>query len=409
MSIASDVNKTQESIATTQYDVVVVGAGPYGLTTAAHLFGKGLKVAIFGKPLELWRERMPAGMLLRSHWWATSLSDPKNQYSFARFLAQSSKYKACYPVPIEAFIDYGLWFQQHAVPNVDETYVANIKREGNQFILTLEDGRVVRSAAVIMAIGVYYYAHRPAEYAGLPTELVSHSFDHSDFSRFKGKEMLVVGGGQSAVEYSALLHEAGALVHLVARRPINWLGPDNENPRPFVERLKSPTAGIANGWRNWILEYVPYLFYRFPQPKRDRYLKNNYNAAASDWLRDRVIGEVDIRENQKIMALQAAGDGVAVTLSNGDHLHVDHVMLSTGYAVNLQNLPMLHQDLASQISTDAGIPVLSHYFESSVPGLYFIGLSSIRAFGPLYRFVLGNKAAAQRIASAVARRLSHAR
>jgi thioredoxin reductase len=409
MSIASDINKTQDSIATALYDVVVVGAGPYGLTTAAHLLGKGLKVAIFGKPLELWRERMPAGMLLRSHWWATSLSDPKNRYSFARFFAQSPKYKACYPVPIEAFIEYGLWFQQHAVPSVDETYVANIKREENQFILTLEDGRVVRSAAVIMAVGVYYFAYRPAEYTGLPAELVSHSFEHSDFSRFKGKKVVVVGGGQSAVESAALLYEAGAQVHLIARRPINWLGPDSEKPRPLIEQLKAPTAGIANGWKNWILEYVPYLFYRFPQPKKDRYLKNHYNAAASDWLRDRTIDKVDIRENQKITEMQAADNGVAVTLSNGDHLEVDHVMLSTGYAVNLQNLPMLDQDLAAQVHTDADIPILSHYFESSVPGLYFIGLSSIRAFGPLYRFVLGNKAAARRVASSVSRRFSHAR
>jgi thioredoxin reductase len=409
MSVASNIDKTQESIATAQYDVVVVGAGPYGLTTAAHLLGKGLQVAIFGKPLELWRERMPAGMLLRSHWWATSLSDPKNQYSFARFLAQSPKYKACYPVPIEAFVDYGLWFQQHAVPNVDETYVSDIKREGQQFMLTLEDGRVVRSAAVVMAVGVYYFAYRPAEYSDLPRELVSHAFDHGDFSHFKGKEILVVGGGQSAVESSALLHEVGARVHLVVRRPINWLGPDSEKPRPLIEQIKSPTAGIANGWKNWILEYVPYLFYRFPQPKKDRYLKNHYNAAASDWLRGRTIGKVDIRENQRVTAMQATGDGVAVTLSNGNHLHVDHIMLATGYAVNLQNLPMLDQELAAQINTDAGIPLLSPYFESSVPGLYFIGLSSIRAFGPLYRFVLGNKATARRVAAAVARRLSHVR
>lgn len=177
----------------------------------------------------------------------------------------------------------------------------------------------------------------------------------------------------------------------------------------MLEQIKAPTAGIANGWKNWILEYIPYLFYRFEQPKKDRYLRTHYNAAASDWLRDRTLGKVDIRENQKITTMKAAGDGVAITLSNGDHLDVDHVMLSTGYVVNLQNLPMLSPDLAARVKTDNGVPLLNHYFGSSVPGLYFIGLSSVRTFGPLYRFVVGNKAAACRVAMAVSRRLSHAR
>ena len=409
MSVASDINKTQQSVDTAQYDVVVVGAGPYGLTTAAHLLGKGLNVAVFGKPLELWRERMPEGMLLRSHWWATSLSDPQKKYSFTRFFAQSPTYKACYPVPIEAFIEYGLWFQKHAVPNVDETYVSKIERENNQFVLTLEDGRVVRSAAVIMAIGVYYFAYRPSEYSGLSPELVSHAFDHSGFSRFAGKEVLIIGGGQSGVESAALLNEAGAKVHLVARRPINWLGRDDESPRSLIEQLKAPTAGIANGWKNWILEYIPYLFYRFAQPKKDRFLNSHYNAAGADWLRDRVIGKVDLREKQNVTALQAAGDRVDVTLANGEQLHVDHVLLSTGYRVDVQNLSMLDAQLLSQVKTYDGVPLLSHYFESSVPGLYFLGLSSVRTFGPLYRFVLGNKAAARRVTAAVARRLAHVR
>lgn len=403
MSVVSNVKQNQQPISTAQYDVIVVGAGPYGITTAAHLRAKGLNVAIFGKPLELWRERMPLGMMLRSHWWATNLSDPQRKYSFARFFEHSPKYKATYPVPIEAFVDYAMWFQQNTVPDVDETYVSCIERDGEQFVVTLEDGRVVRAPSVVMAVGVYYYAHRPTEYSGLPSHLISHSFDHGDFDQFVDKELLVIGGGQSAVEYSALLNEIGARVHLVSRRPIHWLGPDRGSARSLIEKLKAPNAGIAPGWKNWILEYVPYLFYIFPQEKKDRYLRNNYNAAAAHWLRERVIGKVDIHENQKVTSMEPVDNRVAVTLSNGEHLEVDHVMLSTGYTVDLNKLPMLHPDLASQVATDQNIPILSHYFESSVPGLYFVGLSSVRSFGPLFRFVVGSKAASQRVASAVAR------
>src|SRR5438128_5306340 len=157
-----------------QYDAVVVGAGPYGLSTAAHLLGRGVRTAVFGRTLELWRNHMPDGMLLRSHWWATVLSDPRGEYAFDRFIRESG-YDASYPVPRKVFIEYGLWFQKHAVPQVDETYVSSIERRNELFLLTLEDGRTVEAAAVVMAIGVYYYAHRPEQFGHLPPGLASHS------------------------------------------------------------------------------------------------------------------------------------------------------------------------------------------------------------------------------------------
>ncbi|MBV9228627.1 MAG: NAD(P)/FAD-dependent oxidoreductase [Chloroflexi bacterium] len=411
MSVVSDIEKSQQPVSVAQYDVVVVGAGPYGLSAAAHLRGRGLKVAIFGKTLELWRYRMPPGMCLRSHWWATDLSDPKKQYSFNRFYKQSAKYQPGYPVPIETFIDYALWFQKNVVPDVDETYVSSIERKDKQFVLTLVDGRVVQSSAVVMAIGLYYYANRPEEYSHLPAELVSHSFDHGAFDHFAGKQIVVIGAGQSAVENSALLNEAGANVHLVARRPIHWLDPDRTEGRPLLEQLRAPTAGIAIGWVNWGLEHLPYLFHRLPQYRKDRYIRSHYTAAANDWLRDRVIGKVTLHEGQKITKMEQVDNHVEVTLSNGEKLQADHVMCATGYKVNIKNLSMLHPSLLAEIETmdggdkDENTPILNSWFESSVPGLYFLGLTTLRSFGPLYRFVVGAKAAASRVASSAPRRV----
>jgi cation diffusion facilitator CzcD-associated flavoprotein CzcO len=383
------------------YDAVVVGAGPYGLSTAAHLRGRGLRVAVFGKTLELWRHHMPKGMLLRSHWWASNLSDPAKAYGFERFV-QESRHKKGYPVPLQAFIDYGLWFQQRAVPDVDETYVASIEREGNRFLLTLEDGREVQSAAVVMAVGLYYYANRAAPYDSLPAGLVSHSCDHNDFSRFKHREVIVIGGGQSAIEFAALLQEAGATVQVVARRPIMWLGPDRANERTVLERIRAPNASIAPGWNNWVLDHLPYVFYRFPQESKDRY-NSNYMSGATDWLRDRVIGKATLRERQTVVAVKAVAGRVDATLADGAKVRADHLLLATGYKVDVAKLRMLDPSLRAEIQTDRAIPVLSPWFESSVPGLYFVGLSSLRAFGPLYRFVAGCGAAARRVASAVAR------
>jgi len=287
---------------------------------------------------------------------------------------------------------------------VDETYVTSVERKDGQYLLTLADGCVVCSPVVVMATGVYCYSNRPEEYSGFPRELVSHAFDHGDFSKFVGKEMVVIGGGQSAVEYAALLHEAGARVHLVARSPIRWLAPDREAERSLIEKIKAPSAGIAPGWRNWVIEHVPYLFYQYPQERKDRFLGNHFNAGANDWLRPRVLGKVDVREGQRVTQLRAVDSGIEVTLSTGEMLKIDHVMTSTGYKVGMDHLTMISPSLCAQIETDdRNIPVLNHYFQSSAPGLYFVGLSSVRAFGPLYRFVVGTKAAAERVTSAVAR------
>ena len=383
------------------FDAVVVGAGPYGLSTAAHLLGRGLRVAVFGRTLEMWRDRMPKGMLLRSHWWATNLSDPLQEHGFDQFVRQS-RHGRRYPLPLQTFVDYGLWFQQRAVPDVDETYVASIERQDGRFLIALEDGREVESRAVVMAIGVYYYANRPEQFAGLPADLVSHSSEHRDFARFKGRDVVVIGGGQSAIEYAALLHEAGAAVQVVSRRPIQWLGPDRSGARSTLERILAPDASIAPGWTNWVWDQWPWLFYRFPLGWKDSY-NAIYHSGATHWLKDRVVGKVTLHEGQTVAKLEMARGKLDATISDGAKVSVDHMILATGYTVDITKLPMIDPSLRAEIETDRAIPSLSHWFESSVPGLFFVGLTSLRAFGPLYRFVAGCGAAARRVADGVMR------
>jgi cation diffusion facilitator CzcD-associated flavoprotein CzcO len=386
-----------------RYDAVVVGAGPYGLSAAAHLLGRGLNVAIFGKTLELWREHMPRGMLLRSQRWATSLSDPDRRYTFARFFRESG-YRAGYPVPLDTFIEYALWFQRKAVPVVDETYVTSIARRDGYFLLTLEDGRRVESAAVVMAIGLRCYAHRPEEFSGLPAGLVSHSSDLRDLDGFRDRRVVVVGGGQSAVEYAALLHEAGATVDLVTRHRIVWLERDRTGERGVVERIRAPDTGIGPGWKNWVLEHLPFLFYRLPRSTKDRALITYSGAWAADWLRDRIANNVNVHEGHIAISIEAHDRKVNLTLSDGARIGADHVVLATGYRVDLDKLPMIDPALRAEIKTEMGVPVLGPSFETTVPGLYFVGATSLRSFGPIYRFVLGCRSAAPRVADSIARR-----
>ena len=408
MNLSFDVQKPHDSVPTAQYDVVVMGAGPYGLSVSAHLQAYGLKVATFGKSNYFWRNHMPKGMLLRSYWWASSLSDPEKKYSIEKYF-QHKGIKAVYPLPIETFIDYVSWFQKNAVPNLDETYIANIDRKDNHFRVTLEDGRVVESRAVVMAPGLHYYFYCPPEYAKLPSTLVSHSADHVDLSVFAGKRVAVIGRGQGALESAALLHEQGADVCLISRSPLRWLPGGNGKKltwiQSWLQSLRSPRAALGNGWKNLFLEKFPYLSYYIPYGVRYRVFDHHHGPIGAHWLKSRIIGQFSVKERVQVNKVETVNNLARLTLSNGEVLEVDHVMLGTGYRTDVWRLPMLDTSLHRAIQIDEGFPVLNHWFEASVPGLYFVGYTSLRSFGAFYRFVAGVEAASRRVSKAVTQQM----
>lgn len=407
MSKSMDATVFTQSVPTAHYDVVVLGAGPYGLSVAAHLLGQGLNVAIFGKTMELWHTIVPKGMLLRSYWWATDLSDPQKQFDLAHYFS-AHNLQPFDPVPGEMIADYGHWFQQHAVPSVDDTYIQTIEQKDGAFAITLVDGRVITSVNVVMAPGVQYFINRPSEYDHLPKELVSHTADHHTFDDLAGKSVVMIGGGQSAMESAALAYESGVQVQLVSREALVWIKDPAAFPthRPFIERLKAPKAGIAPGWFNWIEETFPYGFQRLPRSTKDRLLGGSlsHGPMGSSWLKPRLIGKVPLYEQISVEEVKEADGGLVLTLSNKKTLKADHLILGTGYRPDLKRLPMLGSSLFPHIREYQGSPVLTNHFESTIPGLYFVGFSSFKSCGPYYRFVVGTGAAARRVASSAAQR-----
>lgn len=391
-------------------DTAVIGAGPYGLSVAAHLRGAGVAHEIFGEPLESWQSFMPQGMVLKSEPFALNLSDPARRFSYERFLAaRGVAYKRVLdPVPLDRFVEYGHWFRRQAVGDVRRVKVRRVARSDGVFRLELEDGTVATARRVVLATGHMGFRKVPDELLGLPEAMCSHSTALDDLRGFAGRDVTVVGAGASALETLALLHEAGATTRLVARREqINWnprLGPD----RTVLERIRAPWIGIAPGWRAWAVSELPFVYRRvFAPAKRHRYFLSSWGPAGAWWLRERVEGRIDLLLGHRLASARVVDGRVRLGLTGpggASEIVTDYVVAATGFDVALERIHCLDPGLRAQIAREGRYARLSARFETSVSGLFIVGLAAAPVFGPVQRFVFGTKHAAPAVTTALRRK-----
>jgi FAD-dependent urate hydroxylase len=397
---AASVDTTERTRPVARCDVAVIGAGPYGLAAAAHLRAAGLATRAFGHTMAFWRRNMPKGMKLRH---ATGISDPDGRFSLEVY-ARENAGAAERPLPIETFIAYGEWFQRHAVPNLDRRKVTRIAPAAGGFALQLEGGDTVEAERVVVALGLKNQDYRPAEFAGLPPRLVSHSCEHVDFAQFRGQRVAVIGRGQSGCESAVLLREAGARVELLCRGPIHWIGAETPGHGPTnvlwrLHDLVTPHFAIGPFPLNWCV-VAPTLMHRLPPALRELVGTRCLRPAATAWLRPR-WGDVRATTGRAVRDASPAGEGLSLRLDNGAAVAVDHVLLATGYRVDVAKYRILAPELLHRLDCVDGYPVLSDGLESSVPGLHFVGSSAVHSFGPLMRFVAGTGYATRALARAV--------
>jgi NADPH-dependent 2,4-dienoyl-CoA reductase/sulfur reductase-like enzyme len=385
-------------------DVAVVGAGPYGLAVAAHLHAaNGLDVRVLGRVMDFWESQMPAGMLLRSPYVASNIADPERSLTLDAYGAANGG-SVPKPVPLDRFISYGRWFRQEGVPEPDPRLVTRIEN-GNGFSLELEDGEKLRARRVVVAAGIAPFAVVPPELAGLPRELVSHASDHQDLTPFGQKSVAVVGGGQSALESAALLRELGAEVEVLVRAPrIYYLRrvPRLHRLGPLTKLLFAPAevgpVGVSR------LVSAPRWYRRTPRRLQDALAVRSLRPAGAAWLVDR-LQDVQITTGRKVVAAHP-GDSLEIVLDDGSRRRVDHVLLATGYRVDIARYPFLSSSLLERIDRTEGFPRLTRTFESSVSGLHFVGAPSAWSYGPLMRFVAGTEFTAPVIARGIVGRRS---
>jgi FAD-dependent urate hydroxylase len=374
--------------------LLVVGAGPYGLATAAHAKRHGIDPFVVGDPMAFWRDNMPAGMLLRSgtDWHL----DADGVDTFEAYLGERGVDPAGVPpVPLQTFLDYADWFRARTGLEPDPTLVSGIEQVDGSFAVSFEDGRRMTAEAVVAAPGIARFPVIPEWVpAALPETHWSHTSALVEFERLEDSRALIVGGRQSAFEWAALIAEAGAAsIHVVHRHdPPSF----EEADWTFVDELMDSTISIP-GW-----------FRRLPRAERDAIAQRFWaegRLKLEPWLTPRLIeGVVHRRPRAEVASCRVRPSGeIDVELSGGERLVVDHLVLATGYRPNLANVAYL-RPLLDHIETADGFPVLDEHFQTSVPGLFMPGFVATRDFGPFFGFVRGCPAAATLIVAGLRQR-----
>ena len=390
-------------------EIAIVGAGPYGLSIAAHLRGQGIPFRIFGRPMESWLLHMPKTMSLKSDGFASNISDPNGELTLEKFCAERGiEYAAMQmPVKLDTFTSYGLTFRERLVPELEEKFVSNIERTHDGFRLRLEDGEELTARRVILAIGITHYAWTPEVLASLPPEFVSHSFRHLETEKFNGKSVIVVGGGSSATDLAAELHEAGAKVQLIARqKEMNFhSAPQIGKKRSLWKRIRHPKSGLGPGMRSAAFCTFPTLFRLLPAALRVEIVRRHLGPSGTWLTKERVVGKVQIQLSASIERAEVKNGRIhlSVRLAEGGtrEYAADHLIAATGYHVDLDRLTFLSPELIGQIKDLDRTPILSSDFESSVPGLYFAGVSAANTFGPMMRFAFGASFTARHLTKAM--------
>jgi FAD-dependent urate hydroxylase len=369
---------------TTATSLLVIGAGPYALSTAAFAHHHGIDTVVVGRPMGFWREHMPAGMLLRSgpDWHL----DAASVHTLEAYLEERAIDPAeVDPLPIGLFLDYAEWFRQAKGIEVREDLVAELAKLDGRFEAVLDSGERVAADAAVAAPGVGFFTNRPDWAESVPPGHAAHTCDLVRFEDLSGARVLIVGGRQSAYEWAALLAEHGAeRIDLVHRHDVprfervSWR---------FVDPYLLNTARIRGWWRTLSKAEQDAIVQRFWEVGR---------LTLEHWLTPRLASTAIHRwPGTEVIHAQAtpAGGELQVRLSNGEGLLVDHVVFACGYKAELPRVPYL-AGVLDRIQVTDGFPVLDEAFGTSLSGLYLPGFTATRDFGPFFGFVKGTPTAA---------------
>jgi thioredoxin reductase len=366
--------------------------------------------------MDSWLDHMPKGMMLKSDGFASNIYDPEQAYTLSRFCVEKGIDYANtgIPVRLDTFNAYGLAFRDRMVPELEDQLVVSVERSSNGFLLLLESGEIVKAGRIVLATGITHFQYIPETLANLPAELVSHSARHRDLEPFRGRDVVVLGGGSSALDLAGLLHEAGAKVQLISRREsLKFHSQPTGKPRSAWQQIRHPRSGLGPGMRSRFFADAPGAFHYLPEGLRTELVRRTLGPSGGWFIRDKVVGKVPTLLKQNVESAESRNGNVMLHLRAADgsstEMRTGHVIAATGYRVDLDRLTFLSAEIRAKVKMVGGMPDLSSSLESSVPGLYFAGLAAANSFGPVMRFAFGARFAAERLTQTMVKSFARGR
>ena len=321
--------------------------------------------------------------------------DPLAVHTIEAFLRTQDKTpRDVEPLSLEFYLSYVDWFQKQKDIQPLPVYIQKLEHN-DQFVATTTDGDVVNAQCVVLAPGFRHFAHTPPDLkAKLPDGRYQHTCEFVDFSDASNKRYLIIGGRQSAFEWAALLLEARAsAVHI-------------------SHRHASPVFAVADwSWVNPLVDSIfenPNWFRRLSEPQKNAISLRMWaegRLKVEPWLESRLKDDrIKVWPETEVTSCVEQEDGELVaTLTNGETLHVDQIVLATGYKVDIAQLPLLAAgDLLEELETRNGFPVLDDHFETSIPGLFITSMPATQDFGPFFGFTISVRTSAKLICQRLA-------
>ena len=358
--------------------------------------------------MNTWRNHMPLGLFLKSEPYGSAISAPGRGYdiaTYARLHGFDDYTDRVGPLSLERFLGYADWFTEQLVPDVRDITVTNVVPSGDGFKVEFADEVPAFVRQVIIATGVLPYAQMPSELSGLPADLVTHSSIHDRLDQFRGRRVAVLGGGQSALQTAALMHEEGVDVQVIARREqIIW----EEQVPPeigLIDYIMRPPAKLCEGWGCAFYD-SPDAFRLLPESIRAKKALSALGPKGAWWLRDRVEGVLDVLTSHHLKSAEPHGSGIRLHLDGPKQttIDADHVIAGTGFRVDMSRLTFLSEEIQAGLVTRSNCPLVNRAGESTIPGLYFAGAPTMVSHGPGVRFISGTHQVAAQLARSVARR-----